>query len=97
MDIDPSDTLQARAARDEKDERHICPLQLQVIHRALQLWTNPNDLVFSPFGGIASEGYESIRLGRRFIGIELKPSYFEQGVKNLRQVEREVTAEELQF
>lgn len=97
MDIDPSDTLQARAAREEKDERHICPLQLQVIHRALQLWTNPNDLIFSPFGGIASEGYESIRLGRRYIGIELKPSYFEQGVKNLRQVEKEVTAEELQF
>lgn len=97
MDINPSDTLQARAARDEKDERHICPLQLQVIHRALQLWTNPHDLVFSPFAGIASEGYESIRLGRRFIGIELKPSYFEQGIKNLRQVEKEETAESLLF
>lgn len=97
MDINPSDTLQARAARDEKDERHICPLQLQVIHRALQLWTNKGDMVFSPFGGIASEGYESIRLGRRFIGIELKPSYFEQGVKNLRQIEKEFKAEELQF
>lgn len=97
MDINPSDTLQARAAREEKDERHICPLQLQVIHRALQLWTNPNDLVFSPFAGIASEGYESLRLGRRFIGIELKPSYYDQGVKNLRQIEKEITSEQLDF
>jgi len=97
MDINPSDTLQARAARDEKDERHICPLQLQVIHRALQLWSNPGDIVFSPFAGIASEGYESIKLARRFIGIELKPSYFEQGVKNLRQIEKEITSEELAF
>ena len=95
MDINPSDTLQARAARDEKDERHICPLQLQVIHRALQLWTNPGDLVFSPFAGIASEGYESIRLGRKFLGIELKPSYFEQGVKNLKEIERERTTDQL--
>ena len=95
MDINPSDTLQARAARDEKDERHICPLQLQVIHRALQLWTNPGDLVFSPFAGIASEGYESIRLGRKFLGIELKPSYFEQGVKNLKEIDREMTTDQL--
>lgn len=97
MDINPSDTLQARAARDEKDERHICPLQLQVIHRALQLWTNPNDLVFSPFAGIGSEGYESIRLGRRFIGIELKPSYYDQAVKNLREVVKSLTAGMLDF
>lgn len=97
MDINPSDTLQARSARDEKDERHICPLQLQVIHRALQLWTNPGDLVFSPFAGIGSEGYESIRLGRRFVGIELKPSYFHQAVKNLRGIEKQVKTEEFNF
>lgn len=97
MDINPSDTLQARSAREEKDERHICPLQLQVIHRALQLWTNPGDVVLSPFGGIGSEGYESIRLGRKFIGIELKPSYYNQAVKNLRQIEKEVVSEQLDF
>lgn len=97
MDINPSDTLQARSARDEKDERHICPLQLQVIHRALQLWTNPGDVVFSPFGGIASEGYEALRLGRKAILIELKPSYFEQGVRNLRQIEKEIKSEQLNF
>jgi superfamily II DNA or RNA helicase len=97
MDINPSDTLQARAAREEKDERHICPLQIQVIHRALQLWTNPGDTVFSPFGGIGSEGYESINLGRRAILIELKPSYFDQGVKNLRQAENHVENEMLNF
>lgn len=97
MDINPSDTLQGRSAREEKDERHICPLQLQVIHRALQLWTNPGDVVLSPFAGIGSEGYESIRLGRRFIGIELKPSYYEQAVKNLRSIEGQVENEMLDF
>jgi len=97
MDINPSDTLQGRSAREEKDERHICPLQLQVIHRALQLWTNPGDLVLSPFAGIGSEGYESIRLGRKFIGIELKPSYYEQAVRNLRGIEGQVENEMLDF
>jgi superfamily II DNA or RNA helicase len=91
MDIDPSDTLQKDSERDEKDERHICPLQLQVIHRALQLWTNPGDIVLSPFAGIGSEGYEAIKCGRRFIGVELKPEYYEQSVNNLRSIEREVT------
>lgn len=97
MDINPSDTLQKGSARDDKDERHICPLQLQVIHRALQLWTNPGDVVLSPFAGIGSEGYESIRLGRKFIGIELKPSYYDQAVKNLREIERTSTTELLDF
>ena len=83
MDINQSKTLQKISAREEKDEKHICPLQLEVIERALYLWTNPNDIVFSPFMGIGSEGYESLRLGRRFIGIELKKSYYEQAVKNL--------------
>jgi hypothetical protein len=97
MDINPSDTLQKGSAREEKDERHICPLQLQVIHRALQLWTNHGDLVLSPFAGIGSEGYESIRLGRRFIGIELKQSYYSQAVKNLTDCEKHTTTGILNF
>jgi DNA modification methylase len=83
MDINPSETLQKESARDEKDERHIAPLQLEVIRRALELWTNPNDIVLSPFMGIGSEGYEAVKAGRKFIGIELKPSYYQQAVKNL--------------
>ena len=88
FDINPSDTIQK--IREEKDERHICPLQLGVIERAVELWTNPNDLVLSPFAGIGSEGYQSILLGRRFLGIELKEAYFIQACKNLRQAAREV-------
>jgi len=87
MDINPSDTLQYRSARANKDERHICPLQLEVIRRGLQLWSNPGDLVLSPFAGIGSEGYCSIQTGRRFVGFELKPSYFNCAVKNLRECE----------
>ena len=97
MDINPSDTLQYRSARDDKDERHICPLQLQVIHRALQLWSMPGDTVLSPFAGIGSEGWESIRLGRRFIGFELKASYFNQAAKNLREIEKQTKSEQLDF
>lgn len=83
MDIDPSDTLQRESAREDKDERHICPLQLQVIRRALNLWTNPGDTVLSPFGGIGSEGYVAVEEGRKALLIELKRSYWEQGVRNL--------------
>lgn len=83
MDINPSDTLQFRRAREHNDERHICPLQLQVIERALELWSNPGDQVFSPFAGIGSEGYVSLKMGRRFIGAELKRSYYEQACRNL--------------
>lgn len=97
MDINPSDTLQFRSAREHNDERHICPLQLQVIHRALQLWTNPGDVVLSPFAGIGSEGYESVRLGRKFIGVELKRSYWEQACRNMANIERETTKEMLDF
>jgi DNA modification methylase len=89
MDINPSDTLQYRSAREHNDERHICPLQLQVIARGLDLWTNPNDLVLSPFGGIGSEGYQALKQGRRFIGFELKESYFNQACKNLASVQNE--------
>ena len=84
MDINPSNTLQRESAREEKDERHICPLQLEVIERALELWTNPGDVVLSPFMGIGSEGYVSILHGRKFTGIELKESYYKQAVANLR-------------
>ena len=87
MDINPSNTLQYQNARDNDDERHICPLQLDVIHRALQLWTNPNDLVLSPFAGIGSEGYESLKMNRRFVGFELKKSYFNMACKNLKSIE----------
>lgn len=83
MDINPSDTLQFRSAREHDDERHICPLQLEVIRRGIDLWTNPGDIVLSPFMGIASEGYVALEMGRRFIGVELKASYFQQSAKNL--------------
>ena len=84
FDINPSDTLQRESAREEKDERHICPLQLQVIERALQLWSNPNDIVLDPFNGIASSGYRALQLNRKYIGIELKESYYNQSVLNLQ-------------
>jgi hypothetical protein len=83
-DINPSDTLQYMSAREEKDERHICPLQLEVIRRCVNLWSNRGDLVLSPFAGIASEGHVSLKEGRKFLGCELKPSYFKQAVANLR-------------
>lgn len=93
MDINPSDTLQYRSAREHKDERHICPLQLEVIDRAVKLWTNPDDVVLSPFGGIGSEGYVAIKNGRRYIGIELKESYFNQMVSNIKSLEKEANSE----
>jgi len=86
-DINPSNTLQYTHARGENDERHICPLQLDVIERAITLWSNPNDLVLSPFAGIGSEGYTAVKLGRGFRGIELKKEYFEWAVRNLRSGE----------
>jgi hypothetical protein len=89
MDINPSETLQKESARENDDERHICPLQLQVIQRALELWTNPGDTVLSPFGGIGSEGYQSIKMGRKYIGFELKESYYRCAVKNLIRIENE--------
>jgi len=78
MDINQTDTLQYRSAREEKDEKHIAPLQLDVIRRALELWTNKNDIVLSPFGGIGSEAVVAIEMGRRVIAIELKESYYKQ-------------------
>lgn len=91
MDIDPSNTLTYREARENDDERHICPLQLDVIGRAIELWTNPGDTVLSPFAGIGSEGYVALQAGRRFVGAELKESYYRQAVKNLRAARKQQT------
>lgn len=89
MDIDPSDTLQYRSAREHDDERHICPLQLGVIRRCMELWTNPGDRVLSPFAGIGSEGFVALEMGRRFLGVELKRSYFEQATRNLQGAKKQ--------
>lgn len=89
MDIRQSDTLQRKSARSEQDEKHICPLQLEVIQRCIELWTNPNDIVFDPFGGIGSTPYVALKLGRRGIASELKDSYFEQLKKNVESVAAE--------
>ena len=85
-DINYSDTLQYTSAREEKDEKHICPLQLETIRRCLHLWSNEGDTVLSPFGGIGSEGYESLRLNRNYIGVELKESYYKQMQRNLKRM-----------
>jgi len=85
--IRESDTLNVREARADDDDRHVCPLQLGTIERCVRLWSNPGDLICSPFAGIGSEGYEAIKRGRRFLGIELKPEYFEAAEKNLRRAE----------
>lgn len=87
FDIDYSDTLNGREARDEKDEKHICPLQLGTIERATHLWTNPGDVVLTPFGGIGSEVVQPIRMGRKGILFELKKSYFKVALKNIKSAE----------
>lgn len=89
MDINPSRTLQYLSAREGDDERHICPLQLDVIERGVQLWSKPGDLVLSPFAGIGSEGYVSLKMGRRFVGAELKRSYFDLARRNIEQASME--------
>jgi len=84
MDINQSNTLQYRSAREDKDEKHICPLQLDVIRRAVELWTNKNDVVLSPFGGIGSEPVVAIEMGRKAIAVELKESYYKQMKANCK-------------
>jgi len=88
MDINFSNTLNARAARDNEDERHVCPMALDMIERCLQLWSNPGDVILDPFAGVASTGYCAIRMGRKFVGSELKKSYFDQGCKNLHSAKQ---------
>ena len=85
LGIRESETLNARAGRDERDERHICPLQLPLIDRCVRLWSNAGETVFSPFAGIGSEGVMALRNGREFIGIELKPSYWKTASENLER------------
>jgi DNA modification methylase len=89
MTVDQTRVLNVAVARDPSDERHLCPLQLDVIDRALVMWSNPGDTVLSPFMGIGSEGVESVKNGRKFIGVELKESYFRQAVKNLEAEDRQ--------
>jgi len=83
FDINETNTLNAKNAMNKNDEKHICPLQLDLIYRCVKLWSNPNEIVFSPFAGIGSEGYQSILLDRKFEGIELKKEYFDEAIKNL--------------
>ena len=85
-DINPSDTLQYASARENEDERHICPLQLTVIQRGIELWSNPGDTILTPFMGIGSEAYMAVKMGRKAVGIELKDSYYRQAVKNVKSV-----------
>lgn len=92
LDIKETHTLNARVARDAADERHIAPLQLDFIERCVRLWSNPGETVLSPFAGIGSEVWTAIRLGRRGIGVELKPSYWRTAVTNLRELERDLDA-----
>lgn len=86
FDIRRTDVLNVKTARENKDEKHICPLQLEVIRRAVKLWSNPGEVVFSPFGGIGSEPYIALEQKRKAIGVELKPSYFAQMVKNCEEM-----------
>jgi hypothetical protein len=93
MDINQTRTLQYRGGRDEKDEVHISPLQLDVIERCIDLWSNPGDVVLTPFLGIGSEVYCAVNMGRKGIGFELKPSYFVQAVKNIAELHRSRTTD----
>jgi len=95
LDIRETNTLNARVARESADERHICPLQLDFIERVVRLWSNPGETVFSPFAGIGSEIHTAVRLGRRGLGIELKPSYWRTAVSNLRDLDAEMNVPSL--
>jgi DNA modification methylase len=86
MTVNQGNVLNVKLAREANDERHLCPLQLDVIMRALVMWSNPGDTVLSPFMGIGSEGFQALKLERRFVGVELKRSYWERAVSQLRSV-----------
>ena len=87
MQVSQTKVLNGRMARGQEDERHICPLQLDVIERCLTLYSNPDDLVLDPFNGIGSTGYQAVKMGRRYIGVELKPEYARQAARFLEQAE----------
>lgn len=91
MTIDQTDVLNVHEARSDKDEKHMCPLQLDLIERVVRLWSNPGDVVLSPFGGIGSEGVVALRTGRKYVGIELKPEYWRMGCRNLGDANRQQT------
>lgn len=95
LGIRETKTLNTRVAKEDADERHICPLQLDFIERCVRLWSNRSETVLSPFAGIGSEGYVAVQHGRRFIGIELKPSYWRTAVDNLRGLEAELANSDL--
>lgn len=86
-DLPATDTLNVKTAREDRDEKHLCPMPLNITRRALELWTNPGEVVLSPFGGIGSEGYVSLQEGRKFVGFELKPAYWRKGVSFLKDAE----------
>lgn len=95
MTVRQTHTLNGAMAREDKDERHICPLQLDVIERALVLYSNPGDVILSPFAGIGSEGYVALKRQRRFCGVELKESYFKQAARFLAEAERAAATPDL--
>ena len=90
FDIRRTDVLNARIAREDRDEKHLAPLQLEVIERAIELWSNPGEIVLTPFMGIGSEVYEAVKMGRKGIGIELKKSYFDTAIQNIKNLEAEM-------
>jgi hypothetical protein len=94
-DINQQNVLNDKIARENADEKHICPLQLDVIRRALQLWSNPGDVVLSPFAGIGSEGHEAIKMARRFVGVELKEAYYRQAVRNCETAARSLVQKDM--
>jgi DNA modification methylase len=89
-DIRSMRTLNVAAAREASDVRHIAAMSLDMIDRAVQLWSNPGDIIFDPFTGIGSTGYEAVKAGRRFCGAELKNAYWRQAVVNLKAAEQEL-------
>jgi DNA modification methylase len=95
MNIDQTNVLNVEQARSDRDEKHMCPLQLDLIERCVKLWSNPGDVVFSPFAGIGSEGYVALRAGRSFVGIELKPEYFKHAVRNVSDSNKQLTLQDL--
>lgn len=88
MDIDQTDVLPYRKGKDKDDQKHVCPLQLQCIHRCMVLWSNPGDVVLDPFGGVGSTGYEAVRMGRKAVMCELKGSYYRQMLRNMESLKR---------